>query len=324
MESSGNIAASQVPAVPRPRLEAAGPRYGERIIYWLLAGCAALSVVTTTAIVISLIVPSVEFFSEVPIGEFLFGTDWGPTFTPPGFGVLPIVFGTLSVTLWALVFAIPVGLGSAIYLSEYASPRVRKLVKPILEILAGIPTVAFGFFALAFVTPQIQKIWPSFLGSEPGIFSVAAGGLAIGLMIVPIIASVSEDSMSAVPSGLREGAYALGATKAKVATKVVFPAALSGVVASIILAVSRALGETMIVLIAAGNTPNPDLLQNFNPVEAIQAMTAFIATTATGDIATGSITYKTVFAVALLLFVMTLVMNLLSIRLVRRYREVYE
>ena len=307
-------------ATAKPRLEATSPRYGERVIYWLLAACAALSVVTTTAIVIALIVPSIEFFGEVPIFDFLTGTDWGPTFTPATFGVLPIVVGTLSVTFWALVFAIPIGLGSAIYLSEYASRRVRRIIKPILEILAGIPTVALGFFALVFVTPLIQDVWPGFLGPEPGIFSVAAAGLAIGLMIVPIIASVSEDAMSAVPAGLREGAYALGATKAKVATKVVFPAALSGIVASIILAVSRALGETLIVLIAAGNTPN----LTFSPVESVQAMTAFIATTATGDIGTGTITYKTVFAVALVLFVMTLVMNLLSMRLVRRYREVYE
>ena len=229
-------------ATAKPRLEATSPRYGERVIYWLLAACAALSVVTTTAIVIALIVPSIEFFGEVPIFDFLTGTDWGPTFTPATFGVLPIVVGTLSVTFWALVFAIPIGLGSAIYLSEYASRRVRRIIKPILEILAGIPTVALGFFALVFVTPLIQDVWPGFLGPEPGIFSVAAAGLAIGLMIVPIIASVSEDAMSAVPSGLREGAYALGATKAKVATKVVFPAALSGIVASIILAVSRAVG----------------------------------------------------------------------------------
>jgi phosphate transport system permease protein len=320
MESSGQTAGPGAVAVPKPRLEAASPRYGEKVIYWLLAGCALLSVLTTTAIVISLIVPSIEFFGEVPILDFLTGTDWGPTFTPATFGVLPIVVGTLSVTFWALVFAIPIGLGSAIYLSEYASRRVRKIVKPILEILAGIPTVALGFFALAFVTPAIQEVWPGFLGPEPGIFSVAAAGLAIGLMIVPIIASVSEDAMSAVPAALREGAYALGATKAKVATKVVFPAALSGIVASIILAVSRAVGETLIVLIAAGNTPN----LTFSPVESVQAMTAFIATTATGDIGTGTITYKTVFAVALVLFVMTLLMNLLSMRLVRRYREVYE
>jgi phosphate transport system permease protein len=303
------------------RLEAESPRYGEKVIYVLLAACATLSLVTTTAIVISLIVPTIQFFGDVPIADFLFGTDWGPTFQPPTFGVLPIVVGTLSVTFWALLFGIPIGLGAAIYLSEYASPRVRKVVKPVLEILAGIPTIAFGFFALIFITPQLQKIWPGhFLGGPPLIFSVLAGGLAIGLMIVPIIASISQDAMSAVPQGLRDGAYALGATKAKVATKVVFPAALSGIVASIILAVSRAIGETMIVLIAVGSTPN----LTFSPVESVQAMTAFIGTTATGDIPNGTVVYKTIFAVALLLFLMTLAMNMLSIRLVRRYREVYD
>jgi phosphate transport system permease protein len=257
----------------------------------------------------------------VPITDFLFGTDWGPSFQPASFGVLPIVVGTLSVTFWALLFAIPIGLASAIYLSEYASPRLRKTLKPILEILAGVPTIAFGFFALIFITPEIQKIWPGhFLGGPPLIFSVLAGGLAIGLMIVPIIASISEDAMTAVPRGLREGAYALGATKAKVATRVVFPAALSGIVASVILAISRAIGETMVVLIAVGNTPN----LTFSPVQSVQAMTAFIGTTATGDIPNGSTIYKTIFAVALLLFLMTLVMNVLSVRLVRRYRQVYE
>jgi len=317
---ASDIAASGPAALTKPRLEAASPRYGERVIYYLLAGCAAISVITTTAIVISLLLPSVDFFGEVSPGDFFFGTDWGPTFEPPAFGVLPIVVGTLSVTFWSLLFAIPIGLGAAIYLSEYASRRARRVIKPALEVLAGIPTVALGFFGLVVLTPALQSIWPGFLGGEPAIFNALAGGLAIGLLIVPIIASVSDDAMSAVPGGLREGAYALGATKAKVATKVVFPAALSGIVASIILASSRAIGETMIVLLAAGNTPN----LTFNPLESIQAMTAFIATTATGDIATGSITYKTVFAVALLLFAMTLVMNLLSIRLVRKYREVYE
>jgi phosphate transport system permease protein len=314
------LSATGPAALPR-RLEAQSPRYGEKVIYGLLAACAVLSVLTTTAIVISLVVPSIQFFGDVPIGDFLFGTDWGPSFQPPSFGVLPIVVGTLSVTFWGLIFAIPIGLGSAIYLSEYAGPRVRKIVKPILEILAGIPTIAFGFFALIFITPQIQKIWPGhFLGGPPLIFSVLAGGLAIGLMIVPIIASISDDAMSAVPRGLREGAYALGSTRAKVATKVVFPAALSGIVASIILAISRAIGETMIVLIAVGSTPNLTL----SPVQSVQAMTAFIGTTATGDIPTGSTIYKTIFAVALLLFGMTLLMNLLSVRLVRRFRQVYE
>ena len=313
-----DIAASGPAAFDKPRLEAASPRYGEKAIQAFLAGCALISVVTTTAIVISLLAPAIEFFGEVPIGDFFFGTDWGPTFEPATFGVLPIVVGTLAVTFWSLLFAIPIGLGAAIYLSEYASPRVRKTVKPILEVLAGVPTVAFGFFALVVITPFLQDIWP--VGAGPNIFNVLAGGLAVGLLIVPIIASVSEDAMSAVPHGLREGAYAMGATKAKVATRVVFPAALSGIVASIILAASRAIGETMVVLLAVGNQPQ----LTFNPLEAVQAMTAFIATTATGDIATGTITYKTVFAVALLLFVMTLVMNLLSIRLVRKYREVYE
>jgi phosphate transport system permease protein len=318
---AGNLAAKgSLAALPR-RLEATSPRYGEKVIYGLLAACAGLSVLTTTIIVISLVVPSIEFFGDVPIGDFLFGTDFGPSFTPPTFGVLPIVVGTLSVTFWALLFAIPIGLGAAIYLSEYASRRVRKTVKPILEILAGVPTIAFGFFALIFITPQLQKLWPGhFLGGPPLIFSVLAGGLAIGLMIVPIIASISEDAMSAVPQGLREGAYALGATKAKVATRVVFPAALSGIMASIILGISRAIGETMVVLIAVGSTPE----LSFSPVKSVQAMTAFIGTTATGDIPTGSTIYKTIFAVALLLFLMTLAMNMLSIRLVRKYRQVYE
>lgn len=316
---AGQIGASG-PALGR-KLEAPSPRYGEKAVYGLLASCAIVSVVTTTLIVVSLLSPAIEFFGDVSVTEFLFGTDWSPDFEPASFGVLPIVVGTLSVTLWGMLFAIPIGLGAAIYLSEYASRRTRRRLKPVLEILAGIPTVALGFFALTFITPVIQDVWPGDLfGGPPLIFSAAAAGLAIGLMIVPIIASISEDAMTAVPQGLREGAYALGATKSRVATRVVFPAALSGIVASVILAVSRAIGETMIVLLAAGNTPNLTFLPN----ESIQAMTAYIGTTATGDIGTGTITYKTVFAVALLLFVMTLVMNLLSIRFVRKYREVYE
>jgi phosphate transport system permease protein len=304
-------------------LQSSSPRYGEKAIHGLLAACAVLSVLTTTAIVISLIGPTIGFFEVVPIGDFLFGTDWTPQFEPPSFGVLAIVVGTLNVTLWGMLFAIPIGLGAAVYLSEYARPRVRKTVKPILEILAGIPTVAIGFFAVSFILPEIiQPLWPGdFLGGATGKpFMALAAGLGIGLMIVPIIASISEDAMSAVPRGLHEGAYALGATKAKVAIRVIFPAALSGIVASIVLAISRAVGETMIVVLAAGSTPN----LTFNPVEAIQAMTSYIATTATGDISTGSIDYKAVFAVGTVLFFMTLVMNMISIRLVRKYREVYE
>ncbi|HEX5713559.1 MAG TPA: phosphate ABC transporter permease subunit PstC [Solirubrobacterales bacterium] len=306
-----------------PRLQAPGKRYGEKAIKWVLAFCGILSVLTTTAIVVSLIGPTIGFFEIVPADEFFFSVDWTPQFEPPSFGVLGIVIGTLNVALWAMLFAIPIGLGTAVYLSEYASPRVRKTLKPTLEVLAGIPTVAIGFFAVSFILPEIiVPLWPGdFLGGAEGKpFMALAAGLGIGLMIVPIIASISEDAMSAVPRGLHEGAYALGATKAKVAIRVIFPAALSGIVASIVLGISRAVGETMIVVLAAGSTPNA----TFNPVEAIQAMTAYIATTATGDISTGSVDYKSVFAVGTVLFFMTLLMNIVAIRLVRKYREVYE
>jgi phosphate transport system permease protein len=313
-----DIAASGPAGIPR-RLEAPSPRYGEKVIYGLLALCAALSVITTTAIVISLLGPAFGFFQEVSPGDFFLKTEWAPA--QELFGVLPLVVGTLNVVLWGLVFAIPIGLGTAIYLSEYARPRVRKVVKPVLEVLAGIPTVAIGFFGVSLVTPLLQDIWPGeFLEGPPGFFNALAAALCVGLMIVPIISSISDDAMRSVPAGLREGAYALGASKMRVALRVVFPAALSGTVASIVLAFSRAVGETMIVILVAGNTPN----LTFNPTEAIQAMTSFIGVTATGDIATGTIEYDTVFAVGALLFVITLIANLISIRLVRRYREIYE
>jgi phosphate transport system permease protein len=321
--NSQTTSAMQPAGEPPRRLQAQSKRYGERAIRWAFALCAILSVLTTTAIVVSLIVPTIGFFEIVPVDEFLFGSDWTPQFEPPGFGVLGIVAGTLNVTLWAMLFATPIGLAAAVYLSEYASPRVRKTVKPILEVLAGIPTVAIGFFAVTFILPEfIVNAWPGdFLGGAAGKpFMALAASLGIALAIVPIIASLSDDAMRAVPRGLHEGAYALGATKAKVATRVIFPAALSGIVASVVLAISRAVGETMIVVLAAGSTPNFTL----NPVESIQAMTSYIATTATGDISTGSLDYKSVFAVGTVLFVMTLVMNVISIRLVRKYREVYE
>jgi phosphate transport system permease protein len=313
--------AGAVGDLPR-RLQAPGPRYGEKVIQGLLALCGILSVVTTTAIVISLIGPTIGFFEVVPVDEFVTGTDWTPQFEPPSFGVLAVVAGTVNVALWAMLFAIPIGLGAAIYLSEYATPRVRKTLKPVLEILAGIPTVAIGIFAVTFILPQIiQPLWPGDLhGGVEKPFMALAASLGIGLMVVPIIASISEDAMSAVPRSLREGAYAMGATRMKVATRIVFPAALSGIVASIVLAVSRAVGETMIVLLAGGSLPNFTLWPN----EAIQAMTAYIGVTATGDISTGSLDYKSVFAVGTVLFLMTLAMNLLSIRLVRKYREVYD
>ena len=320
MEARDITSSSRLAASTPRRLEAPSSRYGEKLIQGILALCAAISVAVTTGIVISLIGPSLSFFGQIPVREFLFGTNWTPAFQPQSFGVLPIVVGTLNVTLWGLLFAIPIGIAAAIYLSEYARPRVRKVIKPTLEVLAGVPTVAFGFFAFAFLTPIIQDIWPGFLGTGPNIFNALAAGIAVGLLIVPIIASISEDAMSAVPAGLREGAYALGAGKMRVALRVVFPAALSGIVASIVLGISRAVGETMVVLMAAGATPNLTM----NPAEAVQTMTAYIGTTATGDISTGTIEYETIFAVGLLLFVLTMAMNLVSIRLVRRFREVYE
>jgi phosphate transport system permease protein len=233
--------------------------------------------------------------------------------------VLPIVVGTLMVVFFGLLVAIPVGLLSAIYLSEYAPPRVRKAVKPTLEVLYGIPTVAIGLFAFWFLRPLAEDVFPFLEWRGP--FSIGVAGVAVGLMIVPLVASISDDAMRAVPGGLREGAYALGASKLKVSLRVVFPAAISGIVASIVLAASRAVGETMIVLIAAG-AGNPNL--SFDPTRGVQTMTAFIGGTATGDIATGTIQYDTIFAVGSLLFLMTLAMNLFAIRLVRRFREVYE
>jgi phosphate transport system permease protein len=304
-------------AKPPRTLEATSKRYGEKIVKATLTGCAVISVITTTAIVVSLLIPTISFFKHVSLGSFLTGTDWAPTFKPASFGVLPIVVGTLSTTFWGLLAAIPIGLLSAIYLSEYASRRARRLIKPVLEVLAGIPTVAFGFFAITAILPALGKIFPSFANTP---FAALAAGLAIGLMIVPIIASISDDAMRSVPAGLREGSFALGANRMTTSVRVVFPAAISGIVASIVLAGSRAIGETMIVLLAAGNTPNLTLAPN----TSVQTMTAFIGTTATGDIPTGTTIYNTIFAVGTLLFLMTLVMNALSIKLVRHYREVYE
>lgn len=305
-------------ARPIPSLEAPSPRYGEKVIKGILALCALLSVVTTTAIVVSLLLPTIEFFGEVGIGDFLFGTDWAPTFQPAAFGVLPIVVGTFSTALWGILFAVPIGLASAIWLSEYASPKARKLIKPVLEVLAGIPTVAIGIFGLVFLSPLVEDVFPFMVNVPP--FSAGVAGLAIGLMLVPIIASISDDAMRAVPAGLREAAYGLGSTRMKVATRVVFPAAISGIVASLVLAGSRAVGETMVVLLVAGASPN----LTFDPGSSVLTMTAFIGQTATGDISTGSITYDTIFAVGTLLFVITLVLNMFAIRMVRKYREVYE
>ncbi|CCG05341.1 phosphate ABC transporter permease subunit PstC [Blastococcus saxobsidens] len=298
-------------------LRQARPRYGEVAIQGLLFLAALVSVLTTIGIVLSLVPPTISFFgeSEVTLREFLTGTDWAPLFANARFGVLPLVTATLMVTGIAILVAIPLGLGAAIYLSEYARPRARKILKPVLEVLAGIPTVVFGFFALEFVTGLVLQPLFGIRG-----FNALSAGIVMGIMIIPTIASLSEDAMSAVPRSLREGAYALGSTKRQVATRIVVPAALSGIVAAFVLGVSRAVGETMIVAIAAGQTPN----LSFDPTEGMQTMTSFIAAAGIGDVPVGSIGYETIFAVGSLLFAMTLVMNALSIRLVRKYREVYE
>jgi phosphate transport system permease protein len=302
-------------AQPVRPLGARRRRLGEETIRVVLVVCAFVSIATTIAIVIALLEPAIEFFREIDFVDFITGTRWAPLFEPPDFGALPLLAGTLSVTLWATLVMIPFGVGAAIYLSEYAKPRVRKWLKPALEVLAGIPTVVFGYFALLFMTPLLQDI-----GIDVGTFSALSAGLVVGVLLIPTVASISEDAMSAVPHDLRAGAYALGAPKYKVATRIVVPAAISGIVASFVLGISRAVGETMIVYLAAGGQPN----LSFNPTEAVQTMTAFIGATGLGDVPTGSVEYKTVFAVGLALFVLTLVMNIFAIRLVRKYREVYE
>jgi phosphate transport system permease protein len=308
--------ATKAEAAPQPlRLRASRRRWGEDVVKVALALCAFVSVATTVGIVIALFVPAFEFFGEISIVDFLTGREWAPLFEPASFGVLPLIAGTLLVTGCACLVCVPFGLGSAIYLSEYARPRTRKILKPMLEVLAGIPTVVYGYFALTFVTPLLQDI-----GLSVGVFSALSAGLVMGVMLLPTVASISEDSMSAVPRDLRDGAYALGSNRLQVSTLIVVPAAISGIIASFVLAISRAVGETMIVLIAAGGQPN----WTPNPLEAVQTMTAFIAATGQGDVPTGSIEYKTIFAVGATLFVMTFVMNIVAIRLVRRFREVYE
>ena len=297
------------------RLRATRRRWGEDVVKVVLALCALVSILTTVGIVVSLFLPAIEFFADVSPWDFLTGTNWAPLFEPSSFGVLPLVAGTIVVSLCAALVALPFGLGAAVYLSEYARATERKILKPTLELLAGIPTVVYGYFALTAVAPLLQD-----LGVQEGVFSALAAALVMGVMLIPTVASLSEDAMSAVPRDLRDGAYALGSNRMQVALRVVVPAAISGIIASFVLAISRAVGETMIVLIAAGGQPN----WSFNPTEAVQTMTAFIAATGQGDVPTGSLEYKTIFAVGATLFVMTLVMNLFSIRLVRKFREVYE
>ncbi len=305
------------PRVPDRTISRGKPRYRERLVESLLALAAFLSVLTTVGIIASLLGGTLDFLSQVPLTEFLFGTTWTPLFSNGEYGVLPILSATLLITGIAMLVAIPLGLGAALYLSEYASGRARKTLKPVLEVLAGIPTVVFGFFAISFVTPNVLK---PLLGGDIGIFNALSAGLVIGILIIPIVASLSEDALSAVPQAMRDGALALGATRTSVARKVVLPAALSGVIASFVLALSRAIGETMVAVIAAGSIAQ----LTGDPREPMQTMTAFIAQAASGDQPTGSLGYNTLFAVGALLFVITLLVNVVSIRLVRRFREVYE
>ena len=292
---------------------------GEQAIKGLLAAAAVLSVLTTTGIVVTLVVESVPFFEIVAIGDFFFGTDWAPLAggEQQSFGVVPLIWSTLYLTGVGLLVAIPVGLGVGVYLAEYASPRVRRTLKPIVETLAGIPTIVFGYFALTFFTPEILK---GFLGLEVSVFNGLSAGIILGILVLPTIASVSEDAMSAVPQSLREGAFGLGAAKWQVVVRVVFPAALSGIVAALVLGASRAIGETVVILVAAGNNPN----LTFDLTTAHQTMAAFIANTARSDVAAGSIAFATIFVVGLTLFVLTFAVNIVAIRFVRRYRQVYD
>ena len=286
----------------------------EKLAHGLLLLCGLVSVATTVGIIAILAGETVSFLRQVSVWEYFTGTHWTPVSTPQSFGVLPLIWGTLMVTVGASLIALPVGLATAIYLSEYAPPRLRQVVKPLLEILAGIPTVVYGFFALTFITPALGVVFPGIR-----VFNAASASIVMGVMIIPMVSSLSEDAMTAVPRSLREAAYALGARRLAVATRVVVPAALSGIVASFILAISRAIGETMIVTLAAGATPNITA----NPFEGIQTMTAYIVQVSLGDTPRGTIEYQTIFAVAMTLFLMTLTMTMLANYLVRRYRDVY-
>jgi phosphate transport system permease protein len=288
--------------------------WSERIIEGFLFVAAVVGIVTTIGIVVILLVQTLQFFQIVNPIDFLTGTVWSASIQPYQFGVLALVSGTLLVAVIAMLIGTPLGLLSAILLSEYASNRVRNIVKPVLETIAGIPTIVLGFFAINFLSPEILQ---PLLGV--GLFSALAGGIVVGILITPLIASISEDAMRAVPRGLREGAYAMGATKFEVVRKVVLPAAISGVMASIILAMSRAVGETMAVVLAVGTFPQ----FSFNPLESVQTMTAFIVQIVQGETSQGSVQFLSLFAVAMVLFVMTFVLNLVSAWFVRRYRTAY-
>ena len=309
--------------LPNLKTNSAAPIVSERIKRMKLSDtiaknifmfCAMISIFTTIGIILSLAIDSAGFFAHVPIKEFLTGTEWTPLFADPHFGILPLISGTLIVTVGAACISIPVGLLSAIYLSEYAHPKVRKVLKPTLEILAGIPSIVYGFFALTFITPTLRNFIPNL-----EVFNALSASIAVGIMTIPLVSSLSEDALRAVPDSLRHGALALGATKLEMSIKVILKAAISGIAASFVLAVSRAIGETMIVAIAAGAKPTLTL----DPRQSVQTMTAFIVQVSHGDNPHGTISYYSLYAVGLVLFVLTLGLNVLSHYIVKKYREEY-
>ena len=296
-------------------MKPAKPRYLENSLQVVFFLCAAISTVTTAAVIGFLAVETWGFLQQVSLTEFLFGTKWTPLLEPKSYGLLPLLAGTMMIVVGASLVAIPIGVASAIFLSEYASDRARSTLKPVLEILAGIPTVVYGFFALTFVTPLLKTILP-----ETHVFNAASAAIVVGIMVLPMVASLCDDAFRAVPESLREGAYSLGATSFEVTTRVVVPAGLSGVFAAFVLAISRAIGETMAVTLAAGATP----ILTLNPLESIQTMTAYIVQVSLGDTPQGTLTYQTLFAVGSVLFLITLTLNIAANMIMKRYQEVYE
>ena len=315
MEAGTGIVGKVAPG--SPDLGATRPRWGEKAIQCVLFAAAAISVLTTIGILVALLRETIAFFGDISIADFITDGKWTPLFNPAEYGIGQLINGTFLITGIAVLLAVPLGLGSALYLSEYASPRVRKFVKPILEVLVGVPTILFGFFALTFITPELLQ---AFLGFHVTTQNALAASLVMAIMIMPTIASISEDAMSAVPQSLREGAFGMGASRLQVSTRVVFPAALSGVVAAVVLGVSRAIGETMIVLIAGGGVP----CWGVDPTKPCQTITAFIGAAGQGDLPQNSTKYQTIFAAGTTLFILTLIFNMVAIRFVRRYRQVYE
>lgn len=291
-------------------------RLGERGIHAALLLCALVSITTTAAIFWALVSESAGFFGRVSPLDFFFGTNWSPLIEPRSFGVLPLIAGTAMVAGGALLVALPIGVLSALFLSEYAPQSVRQITKPVLEVLAGIPTVVYGYFAVTFITPSILR--PLLPGTE--VFNAASASLAVGIMIIPTISSLCDDAFRSVPRTLREAAYALSATRLEVSTRVVLPAALSGVVASVLLAFARAIGETMAVALAAGMTPR----LTANPLVSVQTMTGYIVQVSLGDTPAGTPEYQSIFAVGLTLFLITLGINMIAQRVLRRFREAYE